>query len=229
LIFANGAKRKDTLQQRSTLTSRSSSAAFNAALKQGHISVNPCAGIEPLKDKPTHKKVFSPQQVSAMIAATNGDWRGVIMVGFYCGMRLNDACNLRWRDIDLVSPIKTITYEPRKTGEQVTVAIHPASEDYLLSLPASDRKEAFLFPSVAERASVSPLSKAFRKIMERARIKKSLIREGSESGRSVYSHFVPLPAAFLLNDPREQRRRRRCQDAVNRSYNAKRSPEIYAS
>jgi Phage integrase SAM-like domain len=31
------------------------SAAFNAALRQGHISVNPCAGIEPLKDKATHK------------------------------------------------------------------------------------------------------------------------------------------------------------------------------
>jgi site-specific recombinase XerC len=39
------------------------SAAFNAALKQRHVSVNPCAGIEPLKDKPTHKKVFTPEQV----------------------------------------------------------------------------------------------------------------------------------------------------------------------
>jgi len=61
-------------------------------------------------------------------------------------MRPNDACNLRWRDIDLVSPIKTITYEPRKTGEAVTVAVHPTLKDYLLSLPAPDNEDAFVFP-----------------------------------------------------------------------------------
>jgi integrase len=32
----------------------------------------------------------------ALLSAAEGDWRGVILVGFYCGMRLNDACNLRW-------------------------------------------------------------------------------------------------------------------------------------
>jgi integrase len=173
------------------------SAAFNAALKQGHISVNPCAGIEPLKDKATHKKTFTPEQVSALLSAADGDWRGVILVGFYCGMRLNDACNLRWRDIDLISPIKTITYEPRKTGEAVTVAVHPALEDYLLSLPAPDNEDAFVFPSLAQRENVSPLSKAFRKIMQRARIAQSIIRKRNEKGRSVYSHsFHSLRHSF---------------------------------
>jgi integrase len=72
------------------------SAAFNAALRQKHIGVNPCADIEPMKGKAMHKKTFTPEQVSALLsAADGGDWRGVILVGFYCGMRLNDACNLR--------------------------------------------------------------------------------------------------------------------------------------
>jgi integrase len=173
------------------------SAVFNAALRQGHISVNPCACIEPLKDKTTHKKTFTPEQVSALLSAANGDWRGVILIGFYSGMRLNDACNLRWRDIDLVSPIKTITYEPRKTGEAVTVAVHPTLEDYLLSLPAPDNEDVFLFPSLAQRKNVSPLSKAFRKIMHQARIAQSVIRERNQEGRSVYSHsFHSLRHSF---------------------------------
>jgi integrase len=173
------------------------SSAFNAALRQRHISVNPCADIEPLKDKATHKKTFTPEQVSALLSAAGADWRGVILVGFYCGMRLNDACNLRWRDIDLVSPIKTITYEPRKTGEAVTVAVHSALEDYLLSLSAPDNEDAFVFPSLAQRKNVSPLSKAFRKIMLRARIAQSVIRERNEEGRSVYSHsFHSLRHSF---------------------------------
>src|SRR6516225_5677283 len=189
------------------------SAAFNAALRQGHISVNPCADIEPLKDKATHKKIFSTEQVSALLSAANIDWRGVVLVGFYCGMRLNDACNLLWRDIDLVSPIKTITYEPRKTGEAVTVAIHPALKDYLLSLPASDNEDAFIFPSLAQRKHVSPLSKAFRKIMQRARIAQSVIRERNQKGRSVYSHsFHSLRHSFSTilannNVPEEVRMR----------------------
>jgi integrase len=173
------------------------SAAFNAALRQGHVSVNPCAAIEPLKDKVHHKKVFTPEQVSALVSTAEGDWRGVILVGFYCGMRLNDACNLRWQDIDLVSAIKTITYEPRKTGGQVTVVVHPVLEDYLLSLPAPDNDDASVFPSLAQRENVSALSKAFRKIMQRAHIAQNLIRKPNESGRSVYSHsFHSLRHSF---------------------------------
>jgi integrase len=189
------------------------SAAFNAALKQGHVSVNPCAGIESLRDKPTHKKVFTPEHVSALISAADGDWRGVILVGFYCGMRLNDACNLRWRDVDLISPIKTITYEPRKTGDQVTVVVHPVLEDYLLTLPAPDSDDAFVFPSLAHRRNVSPLSKAFRKIMQRAHIAQSVIRKRCELGRSVYSHsFHSLRHSFSTilannNVPEEVRMR----------------------
>jgi integrase len=67
------------------------SAAFNAALGQGHIRVNPFRGIEALKDKATHKKVFTPEQVSTLLSAADGHWRGIILLGFYCGMRLNDA------------------------------------------------------------------------------------------------------------------------------------------
>src|SRR5262249_42105064 len=74
------------------------------------------------------------------------------------------------------------------TGEAVTVAVHPALEDYLLSLPAPDNEDAFVFPSLAQRKNVSPLSKAFRKIMKRARIAQSVIRERNQKGRSVYTH-----------------------------------------
>src|SRR5205085_4217138 len=79
------------------------SVAFNAAWKQGHISVNPCAAIESLKDKAAQKKIFSPEQVSALVSVAEGDWKGVILTAFYTGMRLSDVCNLCWRDIDLLS------------------------------------------------------------------------------------------------------------------------------
>ena len=118
-------------------------------------------------------------------------------MGFYCGMRLGDVRSLRWRNIDLVSSIKTITYEPRKTGKEVTVVVHPVLEDYLLGLPAPESDDAFVFPSLDKRNNVSPLSKAFRKIMCEAHIQESVIRKRNGAGRTVYSHsFHSLRHSF---------------------------------
>jgi integrase len=160
------------------------SAAFNAAQKQGHVSVNPCAAIEPVKDKAQRKHVFTPEQVSALVKTAKGDWKGLILVAFYIGARLGDCANLRWSNVDLVSAIKTIRFSPGKGGREVVTVIHPALEDYLLSLPTPKSDEAYIFPSLADR-NISPLSKAFRHLMEKARIQQNVIREGNKSGRSV--------------------------------------------
>jgi integrase len=161
------------------------SSAFASAWKQGHISVNPCAAIEPLKDKPGRKGVFTPEQVSALVRAAEGDWKGLILMAFYVGARLSDAANLRWKDIDLVSEIKTIRFQPRKGGGEVVTVIHPALEDYLLSLPAPASDDEFIFAALAQR-NASTLSNAFRKIMEQARIEHHEIRKRiSKGGRSV--------------------------------------------
>src|SRR5438874_8326504 len=87
------------------------SAAFNAALRQGHISVNPCLAIEPVKDKTVRKGTFTLEQVTALGNTASGDWRGLILAAFYTGQRLGDCANLRWDQIDLVSKIKTIKFE----------------------------------------------------------------------------------------------------------------------
>jgi integrase len=160
------------------------SSAFNSAWKQGHVSVNPCSAIEPLKDKPQRKHVFTPEQVSAIVKTATGDWRGLILVAFYTGQRLGDCANLRWQDIDLVSEIKTIRFQPAKGGGEVVTVIHAELETYLLELPTPTSDETFLFPTLAQRL-VSPLSKHFRKLMKAARIKQIVIRERNKAGRSV--------------------------------------------
>jgi integrase len=162
------------------------SAAFNAALRQGHVSVNPTLAVEPLKDKAQRKQVFTPEQVTALVKVAEGDWKGLILVAFYTGARLGDCANLQWKHIDLVSEIKTIRFEQGKTGAEIVTAIHPALEDYLLTLPAPKTDEAFVFPSLAQRL-VSPLSKHFRNvIMEEAHIEQRVIRQrGKSGGRSV--------------------------------------------
>jgi site-specific recombinase XerD len=160
-------------------------AAFAAALKQGHISTNPIAVIEPLRDKAQRKAVFSPEQMSALVKAASGDMRTLVMIGFYTGIRIHDAANLRWRNVDLVSEIKTIRFVQGKTGRGVVVPLAEPLEDYLLSLPAPKSDEAPLCPNLAGRVT-SPLSKEFRALMERARIEQRVIREPGKTGRTVF-------------------------------------------
>jgi integrase len=161
------------------------SAAFNAALRQGHISVNPCLAIEPLKNKPQRKGVFTPEQIAALLKAAEGDWRGLILLAFYTGQRLLDCANLRWRDVDLVSDIKTICFQVRKTGAEIVTVVHPALEDYLLSLPTAKSDDEYIFPTLAGRKA-SPLSKQFGELIALANIDRGVIRERTTyGGRSV--------------------------------------------
>ena len=161
------------------------SAAFNSALRQGHVSVNPCLAIEPLKDEKQRKHVFSPEQVSALVNAAEADWKGLILTAFYIGARLSDVANLRWQNVDLVSEIKTIRFHPRKGGGEVVTVVHPALEDYLLSLAAPKSDDAFLFPSLAQR-NAGTLSNLFRKIMDRAHVEHREVRKRiAKGGRSV--------------------------------------------
>jgi integrase len=156
------------------------SAIFNGAWRDHVISNNPCTAVEPIKDRLSKKKrrkePFSPEQVAALIETAEGDWKGLVLVAFYTGARLNDCANLRWRHVHLLSKVKKIAFEVAKTGDEIEVPIHPALEDHLLSLPTAKNDEEFLFPSLAERV-VSNLSKQFRRLMDDAHIDNRDIRK----------------------------------------------------
>jgi integrase len=166
------------------------SAAFAAALRQGLIPVNPCAGVEALKDKGQHRKdTFTTEQIGALLKVAEREWKGLILVAFYTGQRLGDCATVRWRNIDLVSEIKAIRFQQEKTGEELVSMIHPELEDYLLSLPAAQSDDDFLFPTIAKQAqrNISPLSKAFRKLMKQAKIESRKVRAAGEGAvRTVY-------------------------------------------
>ena len=169
------------------------SAVFNGALRQGHLAVNPCLALESVKDKATaHKGCFTPAQVSALIGAAESDWKGLISVAYYTGQRLGDCANLKWNQVDLSGEIKLIHFRQGKTGKEVGVVIHPELEKFLRSLHkarkvlplTSQSDEAYIFPALAQQAqrNISPLSKAFGKLMKRAGIRQRVIREREESG-----------------------------------------------
>jgi integrase len=191
------------------------SAFFNGAWRDHIISNNPCTAVSPIKDaipeKKRRKKPFTIEQVSALLKVAEGEWKGLILIAFYTGARLNDCANLRFKHLDFLSKVKKITFEVAKTGDEIEVPMHAALEDYLLSLPTPKSDEAFLFPSLSGRRATN-LSKQFSRLMEAAHIDSPEIRKrGQGAARSVRAlSFHSLRHSFVsilanANVPEERR------------------------
>jgi integrase len=152
-------------------------APFSLALRMGVIAVNPIAALPPLRAAKAEKGIFSPEHINRLLAAASADWKGAILAGFYTGARLRDLVNLRWGNVDLSR--RTVSFEQSKTGGKVTITIHPVLEEYLLSLPAQDSADAFVFPTLAEKSGGgrSGLSMQFQRIMAAAKIDSGCARK----------------------------------------------------
>jgi len=161
------------------------SAAFNAALRQGHIQSNPCTALESLPVSAEERATFSREQVSKLVrAAEEGawlDWPGATLFGYYTGARLGDVANMQWSAIDLEE--KLIRFAPSKTKKPVIIPLHPQLERELLKKPGVGK--AFLFPSLAGKGTggAHGLSGRFAAIMDKAGIERKIIQHAN--GRAL--------------------------------------------
>lgn len=170
------------------------SQAFSEAVKFRYLKENPCSPISaPTESHKPEKEVFTPGQVEALLRIAEKEWQGVILLGFYCGLRLGDAVSLRWKDVDLSTNWISITPEKtRRLEKRVRIPIHPDLHEYLISLDGLDDPEAFIHPTLAEKKvpGKSGLSLAFSRIVTKAGIKSRLLRPHKSTGMPTRSHRV---------------------------------------
>ena len=200
---------------------------FNAALRLGYIPVNPCAGVEPLRDDAdAEKDVFTPEQVRALIAAAEGDWKGAILAGFLTGLRLRDVTELRWEAVDFKTGMLRV--KTRKTGTVVMLPLHTEFAAWLGQQTRGIGK-APIFPDLAGRTGggKSGLSMKFRGIMERAGVAGRILRQREEksAGRTQSSlSFHSLRHSFnsaLANAGVAQELRQKLTGHASAAMNAK--------
>ena len=159
---------------------------FKIALEEGLIDRNPVAAVRPIRTSSAKKDVFSPEQIEQLLKEAEGDWKGLILSGYFTGGRLIDLARLTWGDIDLSE--KTITFVQGKTGSSVQVPIHQDLYEYLLALPCSDRPKKPVFAKLFDKpgAGKSGLSMSFKRLMERAGIDDGVARKkDGKPGRNV--------------------------------------------
>lgn len=158
--------------------------ALNAARKNGVVLTNVAEAVTMLAEAESIRAVFTPEDFKRLLAVAEGDWRGVILTGWFTGASLRDITNLRWRQVDLENG--AMTYTRRKTGTPVVMPLHKDLIEVFTNLPATDDPNGFLFPSLAGKAAAgkSGLSMAFKAIMAKAGIKGEEEKAAGKKGRT---------------------------------------------
>ena len=168
LMYRNSILAAKKTPRTANLSVKVVSAALNAALRQGFIPSNPATAVESLPVKAEERATFTPAQISKLVRAANGDWRGAILLGYYTGARLSDVANMRWEALDWRN--KVIRFTPRKTKRPVAIPLHRDLERELLKRPGIGK--AVMFPALAgkDTGGRHGLSGRFAAIIEKAGI-----------------------------------------------------------
>lgn len=145
--------------------------ALNHARRQGLIPTNPAEAVELPEVETVERGTFAPAEVAKLVRTAEGEWKTLIALAYFTGARLGDCCRMRRDQVKLEEG--TLSYTQGKTGEMVTIPLHPELkarlETVVADLPA---KAAFLMPEMAEMTpgGRNGLSQKFKRLMGRAKL-----------------------------------------------------------
>lgn len=112
---------------------------FRAARRDGFIVDDPSEFVETVKQKAHERKrrrPFTLDQIRAVLAVADDEWRSMILFGLYTGQRIGDIARLTWANVDLdKSQIRLIT---QKTGAPLLIPMAAPLRECIESLSVPD-------------------------------------------------------------------------------------------
>lgn len=149
---------------------------FEAARRRGEIINNPCRMVKALDACAEERDVFTDKQIKSLLACADTEWRGLILMGYHAGLRLQDAANLRFDHVTdgvLTFADRKTSHRKKKASKRETSIVLAADLiEYLAALPTPMKSSQSVFPSLAGRLTGSNggLSATFKRLMEKAGI-----------------------------------------------------------
>jgi integrase len=186
--------RDQLARQHSPSSVNLSLAAIQAALSRAFddrlVDVNEASRVPRLEDDPKRKqqrRAFTPEELRAILEVCDREWRGMVLVGAYTGMRLGDVSLLRWENVDLAG--RELHFKTEKTGREQTVPIAEPLHRHLLDIAGNDDPRAPLFARAFDSRQrdipTGTLSNQFYRLMTRAGIVPARSNKATGKGRNA--------------------------------------------
>jgi integrase len=188
---------------------------FRAAKRDGFIVDNPSEFVETVKGKAHERKrrrPFTLDQIRAVLAVADDEWRSMILFGLYTGQRIGDIARLTWANLDLdKSQIRLIT---QKTGAPLLIPMAAPLSEHIETLSAPDVRPDLAplhprcFAMVEKQGKSGTLSNQFADLLALAglRVKKAHRatsgegRAGRHENETLSFHSLRHTAVTLLKE-----------------------------
>jgi len=178
---------------------------LRTAVREGLLTHNPASGLDPLEftDSVDRKPFVAAEVVKLINAAPSADWKGMILLGLYTGLRLGDIAKLKWGMVDFTEgTLRLMPAKTKKKKRMICIPLHPQARQFLEGHPIADDPDEPIFPTLAIRRidGNKGLSMTFVDIMTKAGVSrgKARIVEKESAGRSTHERgFHALRHAFV--------------------------------
>ncbi|ACB74534.1 integrase family protein [Opitutus terrae PB90-1] len=144
------------------------------AWRDGHVIENVANKVKTLKvrENQTARRPFTTTQIEILLSHAPGEWKGIILFGFYTAQRLGDIASLSWSQVDLEKAV--VHFKTAKTHRTVEVPLADPLLAFLKRLPAPERATAPVFPKahaiVTKEGRTGSLSNQFHEILTAAKL-----------------------------------------------------------
>jgi integrase len=149
------------------------------AVRKRQLEFSPAQHVEAVEVDASQRRPFERGEIKKLLAVATGDWRTMILIALYTGLRLRDCANLTWREIHLDTA--TIELPTQKTGRRVGIPISEYLAAHFGKL-AGDVADAPLCPTLHGKPA-SWLSARFYEVMVQAGIVEARGHERTGTGR----------------------------------------------
>jgi len=169
---------------------------FNYARRLGYIQNNPAEAVELPKKQHRERGVFTPEEVVKLLDVAKGEWKSMVMLGYYTGARLSDCCKFKWEDVDFKKGV--IAYDVKKTGERHLTPMHTELADHLKTLVPAKKRKGFIMPGMSKKGPGGQhgMSEGFKRIVKNAGIDLDIV-EAQGSRRMSRKTFHSLRHSFI--------------------------------
>ena len=107
---------------------------FRTLAAKAGIEDDPWEGVRMRPDDSHSRRELTMAELRRLLAAANGEWHKLLLIGIYTGLRLGDCCRLDWSQVNLAEGV--IQVVPKKTRRHhqrlVTIPIHQALGEALV-------------------------------------------------------------------------------------------------